>query len=150
EVGYRIEIDGPFSLFESVTRYGLQLALALPALCECEAFRLAAEVRWGAGRTPLGFHVEGGAGGGTGEVRLPDEVAALADAVRALDTPWKVAPAGAILDLPGAGLCVPDLVFEHESTGECVYLEVMGYWSREAVWRRVELVEAGLGEKILF
>jgi hypothetical protein len=27
---------------------------------------------------------------------------------------------------------------------------VLGYWSREAVWRRVELVEQGLGERILF
>ena len=150
EAGYRIEIDGPFSLFESVTRYGLQLALALPALAECDAFTLAADVQWGANRTPLEFRIEGGGRGVTPEERLPDEVAALVDGLRAADTPWKVAPAGAILDLPGVGLCVPDLVFEHGATGECVYLEVMGFWSREAVWRRVELVEAGVGEKILF
>jgi len=152
--GYRIEIDGPFSLFESVTKYGLQLALALPALAECDAFTLVAEVRWGADRNPLSFRIRGGLGagemGGLVEERLPDEVAALVDGVRAVDTPWKVAPAGAILDLPGVGLCVPDLVFEHDATGECVYLEVMGFWSREAVWRRVELVQAGLGEKVLF
>ena len=150
--GYRIEIDGPFSLFESVTKYGLQLALALPALRECDAFALRAEVRWGPARTPLAFRLEGGCAGAVqeSEARLPDEVAALVEAVRAVDTPWQVAPAGAILDLPGVGLCVPDLVFEHQGTGECVYLEVMGFWSREAVWRRVELVAAGLGERILF
>jgi uncharacterized protein len=33
---------------------------------------------------------------------------------------------------------------------ETIYLELMGYWSRAAVWRRVELVQAGLGERILF
>jgi hypothetical protein len=38
----------------------------------------------------------------------------------------------------------------HEKTGEVLYLEVMGYWSRDAVWRRVELVEQGLSERILF
>lgn len=152
EGGYRIEIDGPFSLFESVTKYGLQLALALPALRECDSFSLRADVRWGAARTPLSFRLDGGCGerGPDGEPRLPDEVAALVEALRAVDTPWRVAPAGAILDLPGVGLCVPDLVFEHEGTGECVYLEVMGFWSRDAVWRRVELVAAGLGERILF
>jgi hypothetical protein len=51
------------------------------------------------------------------------------------------------------GLCVPDLVFERRREGakrERVYLEVMGYWSRAAVWKRVELVRAGLGERILF
>jgi uncharacterized protein len=151
EGGYRIEIDGPFSLFESVTRYGLQLALALPALRECDAFALRAEVRWGAQRAPLVFRLAGGCAGGTEEeARLPDEVAALVGALAGMETPWRVAPAAAILDLPGVGLCVPDLVFEHERTGECVYLEVMGFWSREAVWRRVELVEAGLSERILF
>jgi hypothetical protein len=31
-----------------------------------------------------------------------------------------------------------------------VYLEVMGYWSRAAVWKRVELVQAGLAERVLF
>src|SRR5690606_21645373 len=31
ERGYRVRLDGPFSLFESVTKYGMQLALVLPA-----------------------------------------------------------------------------------------------------------------------
>jgi hypothetical protein len=48
---------------------------------------------------------------------------------------------------------VPDLVFQ--ATGAdgkpvVVYLEVMGYWSRAAVWQRVELVQAGLRERVLF
>ena len=30
--GYAIDIDGPFSLFEQTTKYGLRLALALPAI----------------------------------------------------------------------------------------------------------------------
>ena len=150
--GYRIEIDGPFSLFESVTKYGLQLAMALPALRECDVFELEADVRWGAERAPLRFRLQGKrtGEGGEAERRLPDEVADLVAALREVDTPWKVAPAGAILDLPGVGLCVPDLVFEHDRTGECVYLEVMGFWSRDAVWRRVELVERGLRDRILF
>jgi predicted nuclease of restriction endonuclease-like RecB superfamily len=152
--GYRLEIDGPFSLFESVTKYGLQLALVLPALRECDAFSLQADVRWGKQRVPLVFQL---AGRRAGEVprrqpapRLADEVAALLDALAALPTPWNVRPAREILDLPGVGLCVPDLIFEHGETGEVVFLEVLGFWSREAVWRRVELVQRGLHQRILF
>lgn len=50
------------------------------------------------------------------------------------------------------GLVVPDVVFERGegNGGAKVYLEVMGYWSRDAVWRRVELVEKGFGYKVLF
>ena len=31
-----------------------------------------------------------------------------------------------------------------------VYLEVMGFWSRAAVWQRVELIQAGLETPVLF
>ncbi|HEX7843241.1 MAG TPA: DUF790 family protein, partial [Kofleriaceae bacterium] len=51
--GYRIEIDGPFSLFESSTRYGLALALALPAIRELDRWSLVADLRWGTERRPL-------------------------------------------------------------------------------------------------
>jgi hypothetical protein len=54
------------------------------------------------------------------------------------------------LDLPGVGLCVPDLLFENGENGDKVHLEVLGFWSREAVWRRVDLVERGIGGRILF
>jgi predicted nuclease of restriction endonuclease-like RecB superfamily len=40
--GHRVVIDGPFSLFESVTKYGLQLALVLPILDGCDSWRLEA------------------------------------------------------------------------------------------------------------
>jgi predicted nuclease of restriction endonuclease-like RecB superfamily len=149
--GYRIEIDGPFSLFESSTKYGLQLAMALPAIRECEHFELRADLRWGTARTPLSFALSGGRGAHDAvEARLPDDIDALVRGIAEAGTPWEASPADAILDLPGVGVCVPDLVFTHGETGECVYLEVLGYWSRAAVWKRVELVEKGLGERIVF
>ncbi|MBK9034786.1 MAG: DUF790 family protein [Myxococcales bacterium] len=149
--GYRIEIDGPFSLFEASTRYGLALALALPAIQACDRWKLEAEIRWGPARTPLRWKHEGArAGADDARADLADEVVALVDAVTALATPWTVAPAEAVLDLPGVGLCAPDLAFTHRDTGVCVYLEVLGYWSRDAVWRRVELIERGLPARVVF
>ena len=149
----RVEIDGPFSLFRSVTAYGLQLALLLPALhaCGCR-WELDAEILWGPERQALEFHLEGepetDAAGE--DPRLPDEVARLRDRFRRMKTLWKVGVAHELLDVPGFGLCVPDLVFIHTETGHRVHFEVLGFWSREAVWRRVELVEAGLSQPIVF
>jgi uncharacterized protein len=152
--GHRIVIDGPFSLFESVTKYGLQLALVLPALQECDAWRLEADVRWGKERAPLVFRLEGTASPGTVDApALPDEVQALVRNFTALRTSWRVSANTEILELAGIGLAVPDLVFERPSARgarERIYLEVMGYWSRAAVWKRVELVQAGLAQRILF
>ena len=149
----RIEIDGPFSLFRSVTTYGLQLALLLPILDACgPAWELDADVLWGSQRQPATYHLEGepAAHPVREDAGLPDEVARLRNRFREMETPWAVEVARALLDLPGIGLCVPDLVFTHRDTGRRVYFEALGYWSREAVWRRVDLVEAGLPHPIVF
>ena len=47
---YTLRLDGPLSLFSSTQKYGLQLALFLPALLHCKAFDLKASVRWGTER----------------------------------------------------------------------------------------------------
>lgn len=149
----RVEIDGPYSLFRSVTTYGLQLALLLPLLDACgPAWELDADVLWGPERRPAAFHLEGAPAGAAarGDARLPEEVARLVDRFREMKTPWTVAVAHALLDLPGVGLCVPDLVFTHRDTGRRVYFEALGFWSREAVWKRVDLVRAGLPRPIVF
>lgn len=154
--GYRVEIDGPYSLFSSVTKYGLQLALLLPAIQGCERWTLEADVLWGRERQPLVFRLSGTTRGGGPEREahdsgdLPDEAAKLLEELRAAGSDWDVSPSADVLELPGLGLCVPDLRFVHRLTGEVVYLEVMGFWSREAVWKRVELVEAGLPYNIIF
>jgi len=153
--GHELIIDGPLSLFESVTKYGHRMAQLVPLLDACGAWTLEADLRWGKERMPLVFRARGGpraAPGAAGEIdddrALPDEVSDLVRAFRALGTDWRVSPSRAMLDLPGVGICVPDLVFTREK--ETIYFEALGYWSREAVFRRVDLVERGLAAKILF
>jgi predicted nuclease of restriction endonuclease-like RecB superfamily len=157
--GYRLEIDGPFSLFQAVTRYGLKLGLALPAIAACDRWTLEADVLWGTERRNVRFRLEGTmlpAGVPKPQLLPPPEVAALIEGFEKLGSPWRIDREPAVLDLPGVGLCVPDLAFERELPGRGVgarvriYLEVLGFWSREAVWRRVDLVRAGLPQRILF
>ena len=49
-----------------------------------------------------------------------------------------------------SGVCIPDLVLRPASGGEPVYVEVLGFWSRDAVWKRIELAQQGLGARIVF
>lgn len=148
--GLRVEIDGPLSLFQASAKYGLQLALALPAIAACDAWTIDADVRWGADRRPLRFRLAGRGAAADLEVPLPDELAAFVAAFGKAETGWRIDQEPAVLDLPGAGLCVPDLVFTRASDGARVYFELLGFWSREAVFRRIDLVRAGLPHKILF
>jgi len=152
--GYRIEIDGPYSLFESVTKYGLQLALVLPALKACDSLSLVADVRWGKQRDALVFrHQSRRAAPEARSSRSPvlrEDVEALVAAFQALDTPWKVSENDEILDIPGSGVCVPDLVFSHPDARRRVFFEALGFWNRDAVWKRIELVKEGMSDPILF
>lgn len=150
--GYRVEMDGPLSLFQGGGRYGLSLALALPAIAACDRWTLDADVRWGADRRPLRFRLAGetSAAIATPGDALPDELATFVAAFERAASGWQIDRAPAILDLPGAGLCVPDLCFVRTDGGARVYFELLGFWSREAVFRRIDLVRAGLPHKILF
>ena len=149
--GYTIEIDGPLSLFQASAKYGLQLALALPAIAACESWAIEADVRWGADRRPLVFRLAGRASPGIRPApALPDELAAFVAAFERAETGWKIEREPAVLDLPGAGVCVPDLAFTRAADGARVFFELLGFWSREAVFRRVDLVRAGLAQRILF
>ena len=147
-----IEIDGPFSLFDSVTKYGLALANAFSAIVACGHWTLVADVRWGKKRDPLVFSLQGERLPDDDEgPRLRDDVEQLLERFAARDkSGWDVAVSDEVLELPGVGLCVPDLRFTKKDSGEVVLLEVLGFWSRDAVWRRVELARAGLEQKVLF
>jgi predicted nuclease of restriction endonuclease-like RecB superfamily len=153
---YRVEMDGPLSLFQGAGRYGLQLALALPAIAACDTWSIEADVRWGADRRPLRFRT-GGAGVADSAPAddgpasgWPDELATFVAAFERAETGWRIEREPAVLDLPGAGLCVPDLAFVRARDGSRVFFELLGFWSREAVFRRIDLVRAGLPDKILF
>ena len=150
--GYTIALDGPLSLFQGGTRYGLQLGLALPAIAACDRWSIEADVRWGNDRRPLRFRVGGAAvpAGAVESPPLPDELAAFVTAFERLESGWRIDREPAVLDLPGAGVCVPDLAFVRARDGARVHFELLGFWSREAVWKRVDLVRAGLPHRILF
>jgi uncharacterized protein len=151
--GFRIELDGPFSLFQGGTRYGLQLGLALPVIAACDAWSIEADVAWGADRRALKFRADGGAVAPAHAAEppaLPDELASFVAAFDALASGWRIDREPAILDIPGAGMCVPDLAFVRARDGARVFFELLGFWSREAVWRRIDLVRAGLPHRILF
>jgi len=149
--GYLIYIDGPFNLFTASTKYGLELALALPALLSCDEYDIVAQLRWGKERESLTYKLQGkGRAQGVAEVALPDEVAAFLARFTALSSAWEAEVASDILEVRGVGLCVPDLRFVNRETGEIAYLEVLGYWSRDAVWKRVELASRGLKERVIF
>jgi uncharacterized protein len=142
--GYTFHIDGPLSLFSATNKYGLQMALFLPALMLCQDFRLDAELRWGPKREPKTFHLEANDGlvshyvdAGT---YVPAELAAFVERFRQVAPAWEVSEASEVVELGREGVWVPDYTFAHRATGTEVLVEVLGFWKRSSLDRLLRLL----------
>ncbi len=146
--GIDLTIEGPLSLFQSTTKYGLQMALWLPSLLNCRDFRLNADLLWGARKEHRTFHLSREDGlvshlTDTGGHR-PPEFEAFATRFRQIAPAWKLGDADRFFRFRGASgepcVWMPDFVLTHEESGFSVQLEILGYWRSAAF--------AGMTEKI--
>jgi predicted nuclease of restriction endonuclease-like RecB superfamily len=130
---YLLHLDGPLSLFSATQKYGLQLALFLPAVLLCRDFEVNAELAWGPQRKPKTFSV-------TPADRLvsylpdsgtyvPPELGMFAELFRKRVEAWDIAEETEVFPL-GDGFWVPDFRLTHRATGRVVYLEVLGFWRK--------------------
>jgi uncharacterized protein len=144
-----ITIDGPFSLFDSVQRYGLRMGLFLRTALALEDVQITADVLWGKERTPARFDVTASkdlTASARGLVE-PDlgpraELVALVDAFVALGSPWGVSRCEELFVAKDGAVLAPDLVFRREGF-DPVYLELFGFWSRAAIFTRFSQLERG-------
>ncbi|MFO0550039.1 MAG: DUF790 family protein [Polyangiaceae bacterium] len=147
-----IVLDGPFSLFDAVKRYGVRLAMFLPRCLVLERYEIVAEVEWGTKRERGELHLSHADGLKPSlepPIAVRSEIEDLVKAFTELESPWRVAHAEDLLVAFDGSVIVPDLVFEHRKTGEVVHLELLGFWSRAAVFRRIEQIEGGLGARLI-
>ena len=149
--GYEIVLDGPMSLFESTQRYGIQLALFLPALVAEEGWSLKARLRWGKERKKAVLSIsdqDGFVSPYRKDSTELEEISTLVESFSRLDCPWSVRRSSRIFHLQNQSLFVPDLVFEKDNKLR-VYLEAFGTWNRDAVFDRVQILQQELGERFI-
>ena len=142
--GYKFHIDGPLSLFSATNKYGLQMALFLPALLLCEDFRLDAELRWGPKREIRTFHIEPKDGlisyyADSGSY-VPAELTAFLDRFRQVAPQWEVVETTDVIELGREGTWVPDYKFIHKASGLDVMVEIVGFWKRASIDRLLKLL----------
>ena len=141
--GWRLTLDGPASLFKATQRYGLQLALFLPALCHCERWTLEALVAWGTTKAEMTLQLDHKTGlvthtkeRGTWE---SDEERHFKKSFAKLKTPWALRRSTRIVDLDGRGVLVPDYILSHPD-GRTALLELVWFWRRRHFESRLELL----------
>lgn len=139
-----IVIDGPLSLFSNTQKYGLQMAVFLPALLHCEAWELEAELSWGPQREARTFRLDHRCGlkshyRQSGQY-VTEEQAYFEDRFAELESPWELSREAELIDLGGRDVCVPDLVFRHREDGRVALMEIVGFWRRAWLEKKASLL----------
>jgi predicted nuclease of restriction endonuclease-like RecB superfamily len=132
--GYRFVLDGPNSVLRRTRAYGVDFARFLAALVGLGDWRLRAEIELRRGWRPFTFTLASTDGLGTNAAPPPEFDSRLEEAIarkfgRARDG-WRLRREGAVLDVGGGSVLVPDFVFRHRDGTEVV-LEIVGYWTPE-------------------
>jgi hypothetical protein len=129
--GYEIDLDGPVSMFHRSQKYGVQMAVFLPALLLCKGWRMRAEIAQRSHGAAF-FEMESERHGlrshylAVTPYENPVREKLLAAWAR-FESEWTLQASGEIIDL-GAGAFIPDFVLRHP-TGRQVYLEILGFWT---------------------
>lgn len=150
--GFHLHLDGPLSLFAATQKYGLQLALFLPAVLLCRDFELEADLRWGPARRPAAFRLTPKDGlvshlPDTG-MYVPPELAMFTELFRKRVADWEIHEEPDVFPL-GDSFWVPDFRLTHRATGRGLYLEVLGFWRRASAERHLERLRQHAREPFL-
>lgn len=147
EDGFTISIDGPMSLFTRSQQYGLRMAAFLPTLVLCGEWSLKADILWDKSRSnsrPKLFeiHHEMGFVSHARDVGvwLPTEIKKLAEDWPK-DNDWVLSTETDILSLGGEGVFIPDFAFHRKRRKTKIFLEILGYWNKSAVVKRLALLK---------
>jgi uncharacterized protein len=146
--GYDALLSGPVSIFHRSQRYGIQMAVFLPALLLYPGWHMRAEIGTKKGaaffeldceNTRLRSHYVA-----QDLQRQNPQIAKLLEDFGKLEGEWRAQPSQEVIDL-GESAFVPDLVFIREG-GEPIYLELLGFWTPRSLNERLkEFARAGFG-----
>jgi uncharacterized protein len=150
--GFRMHLDGPMSLFSATQKYGLQLAIFLPAVLLCRDFELKAELRWGTQRKLKTFLVTPGDGLVSHYpdqgMYTPPELAMFVELFHKRIAEWELVEETELLPL-GDGFWAPDFRLVHKESGLVVLLEVLGFWRRSSAEKHLERLRQHVREPFL-
>ncbi len=146
--GYEIKLSGPVSLFHRSQKYGIQMAVFLPALLTCQGWRLRAEIE--SKNKPIFYELN------SEQKQLyatqfdtSSEENPLLEKLlnKWSDSEWMLERCAEVLDL-GESAFAPDL--QARRGDQVVYLELFGFWTPRYLQQRLaEFARGGMRNYLL-
>ena len=145
--GYLVTLSGPVSLFHRSMKYGVRMAVFLPALLQCKGWRLRAEIetKRGNGFYELSSDQQNlSAREDFNWAEASSQAATIEKFLTAwarLQSEWQVAVSSEVIDLGGTAF-VPDVALE-TADGRKVFVEFFGFWTPRYLQDRLAEFERG-------
>lgn len=140
--GYEVRLDGPVSLFQRSKKYGVQMAVFLPALLLCKNWHMRAEIaeQGQAGRGHAFFELDSNQKQLTSHylTDAPQEKSVAEKLVASwgrYETAWQLEASREVIDL-GESAFIPDFVLTRND-GRKFYLEILGFWTPQHLEKRL-------------
>ncbi len=136
--GYQIVLDGPASMFRLSQKYGIQMALFLPALLHCDRWWLDATIVMNR-NDHLRFELNDEFGLRS-HYRDPGEFDSelerhFATQYEKIDTEWTLERETDIIDLKDT-VMIPDFAFSHPD-GRRALMEIVGFWTPDYLQKKL-------------
>ncbi len=151
DAGYEVILDGPVSMFRLSQKYGLRMAIFLPALLLCTRWKMCAEIIRSDGKRQY-FHLDESVGlvshyrDTTVYDSLLEET--FAERFEQTKTEWVLERETEIINLKDT-VFIPDFAFRHPD-GRTALLEIVGFWRPEYLRRKLDkLRRAGRQDMII-
>ncbi len=148
--GYEITLTGAASLFQKSQKYGIQMAVFLPALLLCGNWKMRAEINDKRGTLfyELSSEQTELVSNRLDEPEYENPIhEKLKKAWEKFNSEWKLKENREVLDL-GKTAFVPDFVLISPSN-EKIYLDVLGFWTPKSLQKRLEEFRAANYKKFI-
>ncbi len=136
--GYEVLLDGPVSMFRLSQKYGLKLAVFLPALLLCTRWKMEAEIVTAAGEQRY-FPLDESARlvSHYRDSSMYDSLLekTFAERFHATESGWQIEREVAIINLKET-VFIPDFAFRH-TDGRTALMEIVGYWRPEYLKKKL-------------
>ena len=149
--GYELLLDGPVSMFRLSQKYGLQLAVFLPALLLCTRWKMEAEIVMADGTHrffPLDESID--LVSHYKDSTMYDSLLerTFAERFAEVDSGWQIEREVAIINLKET-VFIPDFAFRH-TDGRTALLEIVGFWRPDYLEKKImKLKRSGRSDMVV-
>ena len=138
-----ISVSGPYALFGPSVKYAVSLASLLPVIVNLPKWRLEAALRFRDRELTLNLDEKSRLESSKRAFAtyLPEEIRLYHKLFAEKSSEWQIVGNTPFIDAGNQEIIIPDLSFQHVSSGEIIHLELFHRWHGAQLEKRIQLLK---------